>query len=163
MIVKSTKELPNVDLISIDTKKNIAKIALRTNFEEKISVDSLTGEEIKEYQFEEVFVYPKYRQGILAVIVSNFDMWLEKGRKEEILELEKKEKENKTKKLIKDYKQLDINSKTEADIMTSFMGVANLYMENLALASENDKLKADGLVIMEAVAQLYMLITGGMY
>lgn len=159
LIVKSSTILPVAEIT--ETKNKVSTITLRRNFEPRTIVDSLTSEESTEYEYEEVKVYVNHRPNLLPFIQVDFDKWFNKGLKLEQLNQQIQDKKREMDKLIKEFEQVKVNSELKEEIMTSYGAVADLYMDNLILTMEKDELKKENVLLMEAVADLYVMIMGG--
>lgn len=156
MKVIGSKYPINIELLK--TEKNISTVALRKNVVEKYEYDKLTGKPQAQYEYEQVNIIIKNKPNLIQYIESNFDNWFQNGLKLEQLEKEIKEKELEMKTLINNYGQIDVNSNIKEDIITSYDALTSLYANNAILTKNNDILKEENLLLMEAIAELYTML-----
>lgn len=149
MRVKSANIPKTVEVIEREGKHSI--VALRENVLSVTEEDTITGEDINLFEYDEVKVKVRNRRNLLTYMKDNFNMWFERGLHLENLEGEIKAKRKEMDKLINEYKQVDVNSNLEKSNVALFTGVTETYEELLmaTMAVEST---------MEGVCEIYEML-----
>lgn len=159
LIVKSSSVLPRIEVV--ETKNKVSTVVLRKDFQEKIYTDSLTEEEIVEYEYHEVKVYVNNRQNLIPFVERNFDEWFNKGLKLEQLDESIQKKKKEVDRLIKEFEQIKINQDLRNSTNILFEGLAETFEEMLSVESTAHVALMGIVEVYELVDSILLQLEGG--
>lgn len=159
MRVSSSVKPQKVEILG--EKKNKVTVALRDNIKKDIEIDLLTEKEMVKYIYDEVKIIARKRNNLIESIKDNFTNWFAKGEKLEQLQQDLIDTKKKIDKLINDGEQIKVNEEYKSCIDISYEAMADLYINDLMLIEDTGKLQEDNLNVMNAVAELYIMVMSG--
>ena len=129
MIVQGSASPQNIWIRYVDENNN-AVIRLTKNVIIKDITDEITQDTRQEYEYEEIEISVPNRDNLEEYIQNNFDLLFEKGLNDFELKKQLEEKEKQIKELIDNYKLLELNQKTQEDILNT-MEVMVSFIESM--------------------------------
>lgn len=155
MRVKSAKSPERIEIL--ETRDRFSTVALRKNVKSITEEDTLTGGKISLFEYDEVKVKVRDRKDLKSYVAESFDGWFQKGEQLEVLSREIDSKKSEMNKLIKEFKQVDINDTLEMDRNILYEGIAETYLD---LARIEEAVEASMLAAWELYEMLDEIIVG---
>lgn len=149
MITQSGKYPKKVEIKKV--KGNIVTLVLRNKINQKNETDSLTGDVILIYEYDEVKIETKQRPNLLFYIENNFDAWFERGKQLETLRKTIAIKEKEMNELIGEHKQIDINNELLVKDAALFDGLTETFEEVLYIDNASN-------AALEGLVEVYELL-----